>query len=212
MREPEEDEGEDDERGGEESEDGGEQCGEEGVILPGVAVGLAEVAGEEAVVAAIGFVGDVEDVADERDGADEDIEAEIDHHAGQGDVRDAADPGREDEDEGGDAGEHVADAGDESDEAVESEADGGAGDAEDVVEEMGEIVEILVGEEALGSGADAGAQGRENLGLGAVGHGCGCVDGMRWSAVGRGQALENGCGANATIRTVVADIVQRQNA
>ena len=90
----------------------------------------------------------------------------------QGDVRDAANPRGEDEHEGSDAGEHVAEAGDEADEAVEPEADAGAGDAEKVVEQVGEEVEILVGEPAFGALAqgergDRGSSisGRQNLGF-----------------------------------------------
>ncbi len=42
-----------------------------------------------------------------------------------------------------------------------------------------------VGEEALGAGAEAGAEGREDLGLGAVGHGQGAADGAcYWDACG----------------------------
>src|SRR5271165_3069344 len=112
---------------------------------------MAGVARHQVVVAAVGFPGDVEDVAEEGDGADEDLDGDVDHHAEEGDVGDAANPGGEDEDAGGDAGEDVAEAGDEADEAVEADAGGREGEAEPVVEEMGEEVEVFVGAEALGA-------------------------------------------------------------
>ena len=212
MHKPEEDEGEDDERGRKDREDGRQQRGEESVVLPGVPVGLAQVAGEEPVVAAVGLVRDVEEVAEKGNRADKDIQAEIDHHAGERDIRDAANPGGEYEDKRGDAGQRIADARDESDEAVETEADGRAGDAEDVVEKMGEEVEIGVGEKSLAAGAEAGAQRRNHFGLGAVGHRCRGGSGALRRGSGRARTRARDCAANATIGSVVADIVQRQNA
>ena len=159
MGDPEEDEHQNDDGDGEDGEDCGEEDCEEGVVAPSVAVGLAEVARHQVVVAAVGFPGDVEDVAEEGDGADEDLDGDVDHHAEEGDVGDAANPGGEDEDEGGDAGEDVAEAGDEADEAIEADADGGEGEAEPVVEEMREEVEIFVGAEALGALAEGGFGG-----------------------------------------------------
>ena len=72
---------------------------------------FAQVAGEQAIVAAIGLPEDVEDVAEERNGADEHADAEVGGHARERDVRHAANPGGEWDDERGDASQHVADAG-----------------------------------------------------------------------------------------------------
>src|SRR5450755_2382333 len=105
-------------------------------------------ADEELVVAAVGLPGDVEGVAEKWDGADDHVECEVDRHAGKGDVRDAAHPGGEDEDAGGEAGEDVSDGGDEADDAVEAEVDLSAGNAEAIVEQMGEDDEVFVAEEA----------------------------------------------------------------
>ena len=204
VQQPYEDEQQHDDGRGENGENDSCKAEKEDVVAPGVAMRLLQVADHEAVVAAVGFPGDIEDVAEERDGADDHVEAEIDEHADERDVRDAANPCSEDEDGGGDAGEDVAEAGDEADEAVEAEADGGAGDAEPVVEQMGEQVEIFVGEKLLGAGAEAGAGGaarRQKLRTGMVGH----------EGTGRGGAPDR-CAANATIRMGMAAIVQRQNA
>jgi hypothetical protein len=138
-------------------------AGEEEPVAPVIAVRLLEVLGEQGVVAAVGLPGDVEDVAEERDCADDDVEREVDQHAGDGDVGCAARPCGEDDDRGGQAGEDVADAGDEADDAVDAEADGGSGDAEPGVEHAAEQVEIFVAEEAAAD-AEAGI-GRENLGF-----------------------------------------------
>ena len=79
--------------------------------------------------------------------------------------------------EGSDAGKNIAEAGDEADDAVEAEADAGAGDAEKVVEQVGEEIEILIGEPAFGSLAqgergDRGSSisGRQNLGFQGLWH------------------------------------------
>ena len=170
VNDPENDEQKDEERDGQDGEGDSGEAEEEGIVLRGVAMGFAQVAGDEAVVAAIGFPRDVEDIAEEGNGSDEDVEAEVDHHSDEGDVGDAAHPGGEDEKEGRDAGEHVAERWNEADESIEAETDAGSGDAEAVVEEVGEEVEVLVGAEAFGALAE-GRAGRKNLGLGVVRHG-----------------------------------------
>ena len=80
-------------------------------------------------------------------GAHEDADAEIDGHAHQGDVGNAANPGGQGNDQREQAGEHVAEAGNEADDAVEAEADSGAGDAEGFVEKDFEAVQGAVAEE-----------------------------------------------------------------
>lgn len=70
---------------------------------------------EEAVVAAVGFPGDVEDVAGYGNGAYGGFEKDVGEHANQSDEWCAASPGGEDDEAGGDAGEGVADTGDPAD-------------------------------------------------------------------------------------------------
>ena len=154
MGEPEDDEEKDHDGDGDENEDDAEKAEQEGVVLPGVAPGLAQVPHHKLNVAAVGFPRDVEEGAEERDGADEDLEGEVDHHAEEGDGGDAANPCREDDEEGSETGDYSAEAGDQCDEAVESDADGSEGDAEPVVEEMGEELDVLVRKEAFGTLAE----------------------------------------------------------
>ena len=120
---------------------------------------MAQVAAEQAVVAAVGFPGDIEDVAEDGDGADDDFDADVDHHADEGDVRDAANPGSEDDDERGEAGEDVAETGDETDKTVETDTDRSEGDAEPVIEEVREDVHVRVGEPTLGTLANGNGSG-----------------------------------------------------
>ena len=110
-------------------------------------MGLLQVPRHECVVASVGLPCDVEDVAEEWDGSDEYVDAEIDDHPCQRYVRNASEPCSDDDDAGGESGEHVAETGNEADDAVESKADGRTGDAEPVVEHMGEQFEVLVGKE-----------------------------------------------------------------
>jgi hypothetical protein len=142
---------------------------EEEPVAPVIAMRVLEVKGEQRVIATVRFPCDVEDVAKERHGADDDIEREVDQHARDGDVGCAARPCGQDDDAGGKAGEDVADARDEADDAVEPEADGGSGDAKPGVEHAAEQVEILVAEEAIAR-ADRRA-GRQDFGFALRGHG-----------------------------------------
>jgi hypothetical protein len=173
---PDEDDEEHDDGSGQDGEDSGEEASEECVVLPGVNVGLTQVARHEGVIAPIGFPGDIEDVAEDRDGADDDFDADVDHHADEGDVGDAANPCGEDDDERGEAGEDVAEAGDEADEAVETDANGCEWYAEPVIEKVREDINILVGEPMLGTLADrdgrgrGGTFGRKNFGFQGLWH------------------------------------------
>lgn len=160
MGYPYKDDEQDDDGGDEDGQHAGEEGCEVGVVAPGVAVRLAEVTRHELIIAAVRFPGDVEDVAEDGDGSDDNFEAYVDHHADEGDVWDAADPGGENDDERGEAGEDVAEAGDEADEAVETDADGGEGDAEPVIEKVREEVDVLVGKPSLGALAEGEGSGR----------------------------------------------------
>ena len=212
MGYPYKDEEQDDDRGDQDGEDSGEEGGEEGVVFPGMTVGLAKVARHEFVIAPVGFPGDVEDVAEEGDGADDDLDADVDHHADEGDPGDAANPGGEDDDEGGEAGEDVAEAGDEADETVEADADGGEGDAEPVVEEVREEVDVLVGKPLLGALAKGEGRGvfwREDFGFLGLWHwGFGCTRGARrlWGQC-YNQGWHGGYSSAAERLTVAQDVV-----
>ena len=124
------------------------QAGEEEPVSPRMASWLFDVAYEELVVAAVGLPSDVEGVAEERDGADDYVERKGDCHPGEGDVGDAAHPGGEDKYAGGKSREDVSYGRDEANYAVEAEVDLGARNAEAIVEQMGEDVEVFVAEEA----------------------------------------------------------------
>ena len=128
---------------------------------------------EKGVVAAIGLPGDVEGITEEGDRSDDDVDREVDDHADEGDVGHSANPGGEDQDAGGEAGQDVADGGDEADDTVEPEADLGSGDTKGVVEEMGEEIEIFVAEKAATRGEAGwlpGSSGRQHFGLFGRGH------------------------------------------
>jgi hypothetical protein len=172
MQQPEDEEQQDEERCGKNGEDGRGEREQEGPVAPGVTMRLAQVAHDEAIVPAIGLPRDVEQVAEERDGADDDTEAEVDRHAQQRHVRDATNPRSENQDGGGDAGDDVAEAGNETDEAIEPEADGRAGNAEPVVEQVGVEVEVLIGKELFEASAEraGGPVRRQNLRVGLGGH------------------------------------------
>ena len=141
---------------------------EEEPVAPLLAAWMLEVAGEQHVVAAVGLPRDVEGISEERHGADDDVEREIDDHARDSDVGCAARPCGEDDDGRGETGEDVADAGDEADDAVQAEADGGAGDAEPRVEKTAKDVQIFVPKKTIGR-IDMGA-GWEDLGFALRGH------------------------------------------
>src|SRR5271154_4591578 len=99
---------------------------------------MLDVADQQLVVAAVRLPRYVEGVTEKRDGTDDHVQREVDGHAGEGDVGDAAHPGGEDQDARGEASKNVSDGGDEADDAVEAKVDLSAGNAEAVVEQMGE--------------------------------------------------------------------------
>src|SRR5277367_2740690 len=108
-----------------------------------------------------------------KDRANHHVEGEIDGHAGQGDVGDAAHPGGEDQDAGSKAREDVSNGWDKADDAIKAEVNLGAGNAEAVVEQMGEDVEVFVAEEAPAGAEPRGlecASGGKDFGLFRLGH------------------------------------------
>ena len=131
------------------------QSEEKDPILPGMLMRLLQVARHKSVIAPVGFPSDVEHVSQKRDGSDDDIDAEVHNHARERDVRYSAKPCGDDEYAGGEASEHIAEPGNEANDAVQSKTDRCARDAEPVVEQMGQHVEILICEEIA---ADAGTR------------------------------------------------------
>ena len=101
---------------------------------------------EELIVAAVRAPGDVEEVADEGDRADDGLDKNVEDHASENDVGNSASPCSEDDDRRGQASDNVARAGDKPYDAVEAEANAGSGDLDEVVEQVGEDVEMLVAE------------------------------------------------------------------
>lgn len=145
-----------------------EEHDQEDPALDGVLAGLVEGSSKQGVVAAVGTPGNVESVAKQRNGADDDLDDHIGHHTGEDDVRNTAHPRGEDDEAGGDAAQDVSDAGDQADDSVQSKADGSSGDADEVVQEVGEDVQILVIEDPAAStgagGEDIGLRGRLHRG------------------------------------------------
>jgi len=101
-------------------------------------------AGKQGVVAAIGAPANVEEVAYEGDGADSGLNGDVEDHAGDDGFRNASEPGGDDDDRRGEAAKNIADAGDEADDSVQTEADGRAGNLDEIVEEVREHVEVFV--------------------------------------------------------------------
>jgi len=116
---------------------------------------LIYAADQQSVVAAVGAPGDVEHVAEDWNRSDYDFDGDVGHHARDRDIRDAANPGCDDDDAGGDAADQVADARDEADDAIEAKADRGAGNFDEVIEQVRQEVEVLV-VERLAAAFDAG--------------------------------------------------------
>jgi hypothetical protein len=104
-------------------------------VAPGVATRLVEVTDEQLIVATVGLPGDVEDVTEKRNGADENADGEIGGHADQRDIGRAANPGCQRNDEGEQSGEDVAKTGNKADDSVEAETNTCAGNAECFVEQ-----------------------------------------------------------------------------
>ena len=132
---------------GEDERDCGGKNTEERPIAPGVASRFAEMACEQSVVAAVGLPDDVEQVAKERNRADEHADADVGGHAQQGNVRDAAYPRGQRNNERENARKNIAKARNQADDAVDAEAEVGAWDAERFVEEVLELFEGRVAKE-----------------------------------------------------------------
>ncbi len=86
----------------------------------------------------------MEDIACHGYGSDGSFQEHVRDHAGQGYSFRAAAPGREHDEKGGDACHRISNARDPSDQSVEAEANLGSGDAEDIVEERSNVIEVFV--------------------------------------------------------------------
>ncbi len=111
-----------------------------------MAVRLAEMPREQFVIAAVGLPCDIEGIAEDWNCSDQDVEREVHNHTCERYVGHSAKPRCYDDDAGGETGEDVSDEGHEADEAIDAEANGCAGDAEAIIENVREQVEIFVGE------------------------------------------------------------------
>jgi len=112
----------------------GDKDAEEDPVATCMAAGLGEVAREQSIVAAVRLPDDVEDVAEEWNGANEYPNANIGGHAQECDVWDAANPGGNGDDEREESGEDVAEAGNKANYAVDAEAEVRSGDTKCFVE------------------------------------------------------------------------------
>jgi hypothetical protein len=195
-------------------EDQGHRAGnysEKRPVFPGMFSGFSEMALEQEIVAAVGLPSDVERVPEKGDGANQDTDAEVDAHAQEGDVGNAAHPCGDGNDEGQKPGQHISQAGNQADDAVDAEADPGERDAESFVEQDFNTMQCLVAKEP---GAALPAAGRKPPSLA-------CRDAGRVES----RRFRSGIGHNGARRTVLgpsvsmlqskmrmAAIVQRQNA
>ena len=109
---------------------------------------LLQVARHQCIVSAVSFPGNVEHIAEQRDRANHDIDAQIDDHARQRNIWNTAKPRSHDKDARCKSCDHIADPGQKADDAVQSKANGCAGNKKPVVEKMRQPVKILIGEEA----------------------------------------------------------------
>src|ERR1700733_9136015 len=130
-------------------------------------------ANNQRVVATVRLPCDVEGVAQKGNRAQQHLDANVDHHSDQRDIRHAPYPSRHNDDRRSKPADYVAQAGDEADDAIQSEANGGAGYAEPFVEDVRQEIEIFIREEAtrlLKTRRRSRLSGRQNLGLTTAGH------------------------------------------
>jgi hypothetical protein len=123
------------------------QHDEKGPIFPRMTPGLPEVALQQQIIAAIRLPSNIEGVAKNRDGADQHTDAEVDSHAHEGDVWNAANPRGNGDDEGEQSGEHVSQAGNEADDAIDAESDPCERDAKGFIEQDFKPMQGLVAKE-----------------------------------------------------------------
>jgi len=124
-----------------------DEHGEEGPVLPGVVAGLANVSLHEPVVAAVGLPGNVKGIPEHGNGADEYTDGEIDSHACEGDIGNAAGPCGDGDNEGENAGDCVAETGNQADDSIDAKTEAGKRYAEGFVEENLNAAQCLIAEE-----------------------------------------------------------------
>jgi hypothetical protein len=165
----------------EDQEDRGEKDGAQGPgnqhqedpVSPRLPPLLFQMPNDQRIVAPVRLPGDVKGIAQQRNRPQQYLDANVDHHSDQRDIGHTPYPRRYNEDRRSKAADNIAQAGDETDDAIQSEADGGAGDAEPFVEYVGKQVEIFIREEAarlLETRRWPRLSRRKNLGLTAARH------------------------------------------
>jgi hypothetical protein len=131
---------------------------DQNAILGGLVVGVLDVGFEELKIALVGFPDDVKEIAEERDVAEEPVDANVGQHAPEGSGGEFPAAGFEEDVAGESEARDVAEAGEETEEGVEADAELGAGDGDRVVEEVADLADLA---EAIGAGF-----GGEHGGLG----------------------------------------------
>ena len=144
-------------------------------------------------------------------GADQHADAEIDGHAHQGDIGNAANPGGERNHQREQAGQHVAEAGNQADDAVNAKADLGAGDAKGLVEQDLEPLQSLVAEEPCAAIPAAGPARRRGCRTGLSASLAAILALLRMALPPAGLAAATSASMLQSIGYMAA-IVQRQNA
>src|SRR5579859_1609473 len=138
-------------------------------VAPGLSPRLVQLTDDERIVATVRLPGDIKGIAQERNRSQQHLDADVDHHSEQRDVRDTTHPCRDHDDRGREATDNISQAGDQADDAIQSEADRGAGNTKPVVEQMRQHIKILVGEQAVRF-LKTRLYGWQNLGLWLAGH------------------------------------------
>jgi len=102
------------------------------------------VADEQIVVAAIRFPGDVREVPDNRDCAENIFNRQVQHHAEDCDARGTAFPRRCNDEHRGECGKGVAYARDPANQSIQAETDSCSRDFESIIQPSRNVVEVLI--------------------------------------------------------------------
>jgi len=109
--------------------------------------GLPDMPLHELVVAAVWLPCNVEGISQQRDGADQNADADVDTHAQKSDIRNSARPSRDWNDERENAGNNIAEAGDEPDDAIDPEPEPGEGNSKGFIQQDLQCAKSVVAEE-----------------------------------------------------------------
>jgi hypothetical protein len=147
LQEPADDPDQEHDREGEDHAQRADKKQKKNPVTPGVTARLAQVPVEEAEVTAVGFPDDVEQVAEEGNGADEDTNGDVDGHADKSDVGHAARPAGERDDQRHKAGEDIAGDRDKADDAIDAEAESRSRDPKALIEKEFQGAQSVIPEE-----------------------------------------------------------------